>query len=121
MYWAHFGNPIAHAWLYCQLENEVTAAHETSDAFSAETLKEQAVFEHAKRAEMKEILGEMVDGQIEMYQQVRTMLFDSEQRMNSEFLSQGDERLGFDYPDNATHSCGRLIPVIPPFLSPVHS
>lgn len=52
-----------------ELDAEVTAAHETSDAFSAETLKEQAVFEHAKRAEMKEILGEMADGQIEMYRQ----------------------------------------------------
>lgn len=33
-------------------------------------MKEQKVFEHAKRAEMKQILGDLVDGQIEMYQRV---------------------------------------------------
>ena len=57
-----------------QLESEVAAAHETSEAFSAETLKEQAVFEHAKRAESKQILTDLVDGQIEMYQRVRFSL-----------------------------------------------
>ncbi|KAG8920999.1 intercellular trafficking and secretion [Tulasnella sp. 419] len=52
-----------------ELENEVTMAQETSEAFSDETLKEQNVFHHAKSAEMKEALGALADGQIEMYKQ----------------------------------------------------
>ncbi|KAF8474314.1 nexin sorting protein [Gautieria morchelliformis] len=50
-----------------ELEEAVTTAHETSDAFSDETLREQAIFQHAKKAEMKEMLGQLADGQIEMY------------------------------------------------------
>jgi sorting nexin-4 len=45
----------------------VTTAHETSDAFSDETLREQTVFQYAKEAEMKEMLGHLADGQIEFY------------------------------------------------------
>jgi sorting nexin-4 len=48
----------------------VTTAHETSDAFSDETLREQVIFQHAKEAEMKEMLGNFADGQIEFYKSV---------------------------------------------------
>lgn len=54
-----------------ELEEAVTIAHETSDAFSEETLKEQVIFQHAKRSEMKEMFGALADGQIEMYRAVR--------------------------------------------------
>jgi sorting nexin-4 len=50
-----------------ELQDAVTTAHETSDAFSDETLREQAVFQHAKEAEMKEMLGNLADGEIEFY------------------------------------------------------
>ena len=52
------------------MQEAVTTAHETSDAFSDETLKEQAIFQRAKEAEMKEMLGTLADGQIEMYSSV---------------------------------------------------
>ncbi|TFY72784.1 hypothetical protein EVG20_g207 [Dentipellis fragilis] len=50
-----------------ELQDAVTTAHETSDAFSDETLREQAVFQYAKEAEMKEMLTNLADGQIELY------------------------------------------------------
>ncbi|KAK0466466.1 uncharacterized protein EV420DRAFT_1511754 [Desarmillaria tabescens] len=50
-----------------ELQDAVTTAHETSDAFSDETLREQAVFQYAKEAEMKEMLGNLAEGQIEFY------------------------------------------------------
>ncbi|KAJ3813773.1 nexin sorting protein [Lentinula lateritia] len=50
-----------------ELQDAVTTAHETSDAFSDETLREQHVFQRAKEAEMKEMLGNFADGQIEFY------------------------------------------------------
>ncbi|KAL4241799.1 Sorting nexin-4 [Abortiporus biennis] len=50
-----------------ELQDAVTTAHETSDAFSDETLREQSVFQYAKEAEMKEMLGNLADGQIEFY------------------------------------------------------
>ncbi|KAJ7361539.1 nexin sorting protein [Mycena albidolilacea] len=50
-----------------ELQDAVTTAHETSDAFSDETLREQAIFQHSKEAEMKEMLGNLADGQIEFY------------------------------------------------------
>lgn len=53
------------------MQEEVSTAAETSDAFSDETLKEHAVFQHAKQAEMKEMLSAVADGQIEMYQKAR--------------------------------------------------
>jgi sorting nexin-4 len=56
---------------WIQLQDAVTTAHETSDAFSDETLREQAVFQYAKEAEMKEILENLADGQIEFYKAVR--------------------------------------------------
>lgn len=48
----------------------MTTAQETSEAFSDETLREQAVFQYAKEAEMKEMLGNLADGQIEFYKAV---------------------------------------------------
>lgn len=48
----------------------MTTAHETSDAFSDETLREQAVFQYSKEAEMKEMLGNLADGEIEFYKSV---------------------------------------------------
>ncbi|KAI0094292.1 lipid binding protein [Irpex rosettiformis] len=50
-----------------ELTDAVSVAHDTSDAFSEETLKEQNVFQRAKEAEMKEMLGSLADGQIEFY------------------------------------------------------
>lgn len=53
-----------------KLEDAVTNAHETSDAFSDETLREQSILQYAKKAEMKDMLTELADGQIEMYKAV---------------------------------------------------
>lgn len=53
-----------------ELEDAVTVAHDTSDAFSEETLREQKIFQCAKEAEMKELLGNLADGQIEFYKAV---------------------------------------------------
>ncbi|KAK0233677.1 hypothetical protein IW262DRAFT_1259597 [Armillaria fumosa] len=50
-----------------ELQDAVTTAHETSDAFSDETLREQAVFQYAKESEMKEMLRNLAEGQIEFY------------------------------------------------------
>jgi sorting nexin-4 len=50
-----------------ELQDAVTTAHETSDAFSDETLREQAIFQYTKEDEMKEMLGNLADGQIEFY------------------------------------------------------
>ncbi|KAI1788823.1 hypothetical protein LXA43DRAFT_627649 [Ganoderma leucocontextum] len=50
-----------------ELQDAVQTAHETSDAFSDETLREQKIFQCAKESEMKEMLGNYVDGQIEFY------------------------------------------------------
>lgn len=57
-----------------ELEEAVTIAHETSDAFSEETLREQVIFQHAKRSEMKEMFGTLADGQIEMYRAVSSLI-----------------------------------------------
>ena len=48
----------------------MNTAHETSESFSDETLKEQAIFQRAKEAELKEMLGSLADGQIDMYKSV---------------------------------------------------
>ena len=53
-----------------QLTDAVTTAHETSDTFSNETLLEQVTFQYAKEAEMKEMLSNLADGQIELYRSV---------------------------------------------------
>lgn len=52
----------------------MTTAHETSDAFSEEALREQTVFQYAKEAEMKEILGDLANAQIEFFKAVRGFL-----------------------------------------------
>ncbi|BEI93139.1 uncharacterized protein CcaverHIS019_0507670 [Cutaneotrichosporon cavernicola] len=51
-----------------ELQEAVTAAHETSTAFSDEVIKEHTVFELSKQQEMKEMLGRYADGQVEMLQ-----------------------------------------------------
>lgn len=51
-----------------QLQDAVVSAVETSTAFSDETLREHDNFELDKKEEMKEVLGEFADAQIEMYQ-----------------------------------------------------
>ncbi|KAN0100302.1 hypothetical protein V8E55_000286 [Tylopilus felleus] len=51
-----------------ELQDAVTTAHETSDAFSDETLREQTIFQYSKEAEMKEMLSNLADGEIEFYQ-----------------------------------------------------
>ncbi|KAF8320548.1 lipid binding protein [Cantharellus anzutake] len=50
-----------------ELQDAVTTASETSEAFSSETLKEYTVFQHAKRAEMKDLFDAVADGQIDTY------------------------------------------------------
>ena len=55
---------------FSQLQDAVLTAHETSDAFSEETLREQAVFQYAKEAEMKEMFSGLADSQIEFYKAV---------------------------------------------------
>ncbi|RXW19154.1 hypothetical protein EST38_g6689 [Candolleomyces aberdarensis] len=50
-----------------ELQDAVTTAHETSDAFNDATLREQAIFQYSKEAEMKDIFGDLADGQIEFY------------------------------------------------------
>jgi sorting nexin-4 len=57
-----------------QLQDAVTRAHETSDAFSEEALREQIIFQYAKEAEMKEMLGSLANAQIEFYKAVRCFL-----------------------------------------------
>ncbi|KZS95864.1 lipid binding protein [Sistotremastrum niveocremeum HHB9708] len=52
-----------------ELQDAVTTAHDTSDAFSDQTLSEQAVFQHAKEAEMKTMLTNLADGQIAAYKE----------------------------------------------------
>ena len=51
----------------------MTGTHETSDAFSEEVLREQTIFQYAKEAEMKEMLGNLADSQIEFYKAVRSL------------------------------------------------
>ena len=52
----------------------MTTAHETSDAFSEEALREQAIFQYGKEAEMKEMLGDLANSQVEFYKAVRYLL-----------------------------------------------
>lgn len=44
----------------------MTTAHETSNAFSDEVLKEHQYFEMNKQEEMREMLQSYADGQVEM-------------------------------------------------------
>ncbi|WVN85748.1 sorting nexin-4 [Cryptococcus depauperatus CBS 7841] len=50
-----------------ELQEAVTIAHETSNAFSEEVIKEHIWYELEKREEMKEALQGYVDGQVEMF------------------------------------------------------
>ncbi|GAA95370.1 uncharacterized protein L969DRAFT_84865 [Mixia osmundae IAM 14324] len=50
-----------------ELQEAVTAAHTTSEAFSNEVLREQSVFDRTKQIEMKIILTELAEAQIEMH------------------------------------------------------
>lgn len=61
----------------------MTTAHETSDAFNDETLREQVTFQFAKEAEMKEMLGNLADGQIEFYKAVRPKFNDHKSLLTS--------------------------------------
>ena len=38
-------------------------------------MREQKIFQYAKEAEMKEMLGNLADGQIEFYKAVRPWIF----------------------------------------------
>ncbi|KAJ8454021.1 hypothetical protein ONZ45_g19468 [Pleurotus djamor] len=65
-----------------ELQDEVTTSHETLDAFSDETLREQSIFQYSKESEMKEMLGNLADGQIEFYKASSSevkRLFDAQQ------------------------------------------
>lgn len=50
----------------------MTTAHETSDAFNEEVLRENTILQYAKETEMNQLLSSLADGQIEMYQAVRS-------------------------------------------------
>ncbi|CAD6902956.1 unnamed protein product [Tilletia laevis] len=50
-----------------ELQEAVTTAHDTSIAFNAEMVREADIFNMAKAQEMKELLGTLADGQIELY------------------------------------------------------
>jgi len=50
-----------------ELQEAVTAAHETSDSFSDETLREQRTFELSKRAEMRDMMDILANGHVEFY------------------------------------------------------
>ncbi|PLW52883.1 hypothetical protein PCANC_08725 [Puccinia coronata f. sp. avenae] len=49
------------------LQEAVTSAHETSDRFNQEVMKEFRVFQDSKAVELKEILNDVADGNIAMY------------------------------------------------------
>jgi len=53
-----------------ELQEAVTSAHETSDAFSDETLLEQSVFQYAKRAEFKDMITMLADDHVAFYRNV---------------------------------------------------
>jgi sorting nexin-4 len=57
-----------------QLQEAVTTAHETSDSFSDETLREQQIFELAKQAEMRDMISTLTDGHVDFYRNVRSHL-----------------------------------------------
>ncbi|CAG7847958.1 Sorting nexin-4 AltName: Full=Autophagy-related protein 24 [Serendipita indica DSM 11827] len=52
-----------------ELQEAVSTAHETSDAFNDEVIKESVIFQYAKESEMRELLLALIEGQIEMYRQ----------------------------------------------------
>lgn len=85
------------------MQEEVSTAAETSDAFSDETLKEHVVFQHAKQAEMKEMLSAVADGQIEMYKKACwTLKRRGSPRADLGFIL-GNDELGETDSPNTTH------------------
>ncbi|CCF48244.1 hypothetical protein NDA11_007678 [Ustilago hordei] len=50
-----------------ELQDAVTSAHDTSQAFSSEVMREHSFFHLAKQQELKDILATHADGQIELY------------------------------------------------------
>ncbi len=74
-----------------QLQDAVTTAHETSTAFSDEVMKEHNVFELSKKQELKDLLQTHADGQVEMLQRVRGLLFMAAQALT---FRSGNGRLG---------------------------
>jgi hypothetical protein len=80
-------------------------AHETSDTFSNETLCEQITFQHAKEAEMKEMLTNLADGQIELYRNVSDI---SPSWQIFLLIVLGHGRMGQDCSDYPAHTRGRL-------------
>lgn len=69
-----------------ELQDAVSVAHDTSDAFSEETLREQKVFQCAKEAEMKEMLGNLADGQIEFYKAASTLFLSLQNLCSKQIL-----------------------------------
>ncbi|EPQ31385.1 uncharacterized protein PFL1_00720 [Pseudozyma flocculosa PF-1] len=50
-----------------ELQDAVTSAHDTSQAFNNEVFKEHEIFKLAKEQEMRDILSTYAEGQIELY------------------------------------------------------
>lgn len=50
-----------------ELQEAVTSAHDTSQAFNAEVLKENSVFHLAKQLELQHLLATHAQGQIDLY------------------------------------------------------
>lgn len=92
-----------------ELEDAVTVAHDTSDAFSEETLREQKIFQCAKEAEMKELLGNLADGQIEFYKAVGGNLLCCLRRVGwLTCPNTGYGGVGAHHPGHTTHSGRRM-------------
>ena len=85
----------------------MTTAHETSDAFNDATLREQTIFQYAKEAEMKEVLGDLADGQIEFYKAVRILQHTSITQRRSHDLA-GNGRMGQSHTYHSAYPRGRL-------------
>lgn len=53
-----------------QLQDAVSTAHDASNDFNNEVLREHSIFQKAKKAEMKELLTAYAEGQIAFYKKV---------------------------------------------------
>lgn len=102
-------------YLTLQLQDAVTTAHETSNAFSEEVIKENEIFELSKDQEMKELLQTYADGQVELLQ--RVSLTGESKRLRSRADRLVDGRLGQDHPPAPAHT-GRCVEVKVRFLAP---
>ncbi len=51
-----------------ELQDAVTSAHDTSQAFNSEVMTEHRIFHLAKEQELKDVLATHADGQIELYE-----------------------------------------------------